>query len=124
MLAFALQAVAAFNLVCTGTSRSGPFPGGDLSQPGGEPFTITYRVDLEQGRYCAGECITTEAIAEVTDTEITFHRVPITDRGGSRILVNRETGRYVHIEVVKDDATVYQGDCQRAPFTGFPQRRF
>ena len=46
MIAAALQVAAAFNLVCTGTARTGPL-GLALPEAGGTPFAITYRIDLD-----------------------------------------------------------------------------
>lgn len=126
MLTFALQTVAAFNLVCTGTYQHVPVASLPMPPPaGGTPFTIIYRVDLESRRYCADTCTTTEALASVTDTMITFRLYPLgNEASGDVSSVNRETGMYTSVLIIGSGAIVSQGTCERAPFTGFPQRRF
>ena len=124
MLAFALQAVAAFNLVCTGTEATGKLSVGLVNSPDAQPYSITFRVDLEHGRWCSHECSTTQRIVSVSDTEIRLEtNVPGAD-DLSAVTLNRETGRFVDLLTIGENARLRQGTCERAPFTGFPQRRF
>ncbi|WP_395613955.1 hypothetical protein [Allosphingosinicella sp.] len=127
MIALALQVVAAFNLVCTGQHREGPMTmATPLGSRDGTPFSITYRVDLHRGRYCSGECRSTEALAEVTQGEIVFRfdRAARGDPSGNITRVNRETGLYTSTTILGELIFSDMGECQRAPFTGFPQPRF
>jgi hypothetical protein len=123
MIALALQVTAAFNLVCTGTS----FGGDDasfLTAPR-ESFTTVFRIDLERGRWCAGECPTTHRLADVTDTQITLQseREPTTHFRLTSSL-NRETGRYFSSLRMGKTRAVRNAQCEVAPFGGFPERRF
>lgn len=125
MIALALQVAAAFNLVCTGTYRTGPIAISTLDLPG-TPFTTVYRIDLSRGRFCTNECPSTSALARVTETEITLYDVH-TDPGtanGTTTNINRETGAYMSTSIFGDSMSVFTAQCERAPFTGFPTRRF
>jgi hypothetical protein len=106
MLAFALQAVAAFNLVCSVTATAGTSRARS---------TLILRVDLERWRWCISECRTTQPLVSVTETEIWFT---------SSRHVSRETGRYFDYNALPSGDFRAEGTCERAPFTGFPQRRF
>jgi hypothetical protein len=110
-------ALAAFNLICTGTLTS---------KMGSKPSATTYRVDLVGRRYCYDECLETRPIRALTDREIIFENGRFESGGRHRRTVNRKSGRiYDHVVVgpsrfeMKTDAI-----CRTAPFTGFPTRRF
>ena len=117
MLAAALQFAAAFNLVCSGTLRSGPL-GQALPEEGGEPFTITYRIDLDGRSWCSGACETTEPLADVIGGQILLR-----DRhhpGGSDVItITPATGRFTDTRIDGNTATLRSGTCEAAPFTGF-----
>jgi hypothetical protein len=118
MIAPALQAIAAFNLVCTGTLRTGPV-GLALPESGGEPFAITYRVDLASRSWCSDACDATEPLALVTDTEILLredHRA----NGSHVIIVGRLLGLFADTFINGNVATLRSGRCEQATFTGFP----
>lgn len=124
MIALALQGAAAFNLICTGTYTSGEL----LARPEEtRQVQVTLRVDLARGRWCGGTCETTAPIHRVTDTQITFryedNRRLDTD---TITTVNRESGEYFDRErfLSFNRYSMTMGTCERAPFTGFPARRF
>jgi len=118
VIALALQTLAAFNLVCTGTVRTGPI-GLALPEAGGAPFAITYRVDLASRLWCSDECAETESLALVTDTEFLLredHRAT----GSHVIIVGRQLGLFADTFIDGTTATLRSGRCEQAPFTGFP----
>lgn len=127
-LQFILMAAAAsgatFNLNCTGTYTWGKM----LSKPEQETqITVTYRVDLDSGRWCSGECKTTAQFYRVTDTQIVFRLSEDKEVGTDTITtVNRESGEYLDRDRLLFANLVFMtiGTCERAPFTGFPERLF
>ncbi|HYI64589.1 MAG TPA: hypothetical protein VEW71_06860 [Allosphingosinicella sp.] len=120
MIAAALQAIAAFNLACTGTMRSGPL-GLALPEGEGEPFTIVYRIDLEAGRWCSGECDIVEALAAVANGEIVL-RDRHDPAGSSVVRFLPGAGRFTDTQIAGNIATLRSGTCEPAAFTGFPIR--
>jgi hypothetical protein len=118
VIALALQTLAAFNLVCTGTMRTGPV-GLALPEAGGEPFAITYRVDLASRQWCSDECAETQALALVTDTEFLLREDHRAD-GSHVIIVGRQLGLFADTFITGNTATLRSGRCEQAPFTGFP----
>lgn len=114
----ALQAIAAFNLICTGTARTGPV-GLALPEAGGEPFTITYRIDLASRTWCSDACDAPEPLAEVTDTEILLRDVH-RPSGSHLIIVGRLLGIFADTAIDGPTAILRSGRCEQAPFTGFP----
>ena len=118
MTAPAVLAIAAFNLICTGTLRTGPV-GLAMPEGGGEPFAITYRVDLASRLWCSDECAQAEPLALVTETEILLrqdHRAS----GSHVIIVGRQLGLFADTFIEGATATLRSGHCAQAPFTGFP----
>jgi hypothetical protein len=119
-------ASSAFNLICTGMDDrqdKAPALGGHQPVPStNAPFREVYRVDLHQRRWCAGECRTTRGLYSVTPDTITFEfeRTP----PYSHAFVSRETGKYVRQAYFGTVESFRWGSCKRAPFTGFPMRRF
>jgi hypothetical protein len=118
MIALALQTLAAFNLICTGTARTGPI-GLAMPEAGGEPFAITYRVDLASRTWCSDECAETESLALVTDTEFLL-REDHRPNGSHVIIVGRQLGLFADTFINGATATLRSGRCEQAPFTGFP----
>lgn len=124
MLHLVAAAAAAFNLVCTGVVEKR-----DINGARSEPYSVTYRIDLNARLWCMGndeECKTPERLADVnplvikfsdstTDTPTRFFRYVD--------LVNRETGEHQFLSVYGREAamrmTSKKGQCTPAPFTGF-----
>jgi hypothetical protein len=115
-------AALAFNLICTGTTTTGELM--DFDKPK-TPVTVVLRVDLEKNRWCSGDCKSTAAIKELRETSIIF-RMGEDDNGDDFFYVNRETGEL--LDRTRSFAlkwiTLTQGQCEKAPFTGFPARKF
>lgn len=126
MIALALQVAAAFNLVCAGHYKVELKALSSINMTEGTPFAITYRIDLERGRFCTNDCASTEALANVTETEIVFRGDPVRqdDATGNDTRVNRETGAYASTITLSDEIVLFDGTCRRAPFTGFPPGGF
>lgn len=128
MLALALQAAMAFNLVCTGTYYLGEMRGLGLPEDR-QPFRAIIRVDLRSQRWCIDDCQTTSRLLRVSDTLIVFHASE--DSAGDNVMTaNRENGAFLDRMRLNAQGSasafisMRTGTCERAPFTGFPQRRF
>lgn len=127
-----VAAATAFNLECAGvaTESRGAFLRHEVLKT--EPVTRTLRVDLSAGRWCQGECPTTVPIVEVEDAVVTFLKKDNSVGGltvDEEMVVHRESGRFVYRrrfgDIVKDmSVRMEEGQCRRAPFTGFPTKVF
>lgn len=128
LLIGASPAMAAFNLECSGDLTTGS-EGAPETRTTLPLSTFVYRIDLEAKRWCAGDCATTEKIADIQDTLIFFAYEPYGEPG-VWTYVNRESGEYVSLTKwkskpgVKDFYVYTSAHCQRAVFTGFPERKF
>jgi len=113
------QLPAAFDLWCEGKqtefTKEGPLE---------TVFTRIFRIDLASGRYCDGDCTSTRAIFRVEDNKITFFDSFSQSGLGSEQSVNRETGELFEGRIGVDATTLSFGQCERRPFSGFPQRQF
>jgi hypothetical protein len=118
MLAVPLQIVAAFNLACSGSMRSGPV-GLALPEQDGEPFTITYRIDLDARRWCSDACTETEALNTVFEGQIVLRDQHDPD-GSSVVTIIPALGRFTDTLIEGNTATLRSGTCAPEPFTGFP----
>ena len=118
MIAAALPVIAAFNLACSGMLRSGPV-GLALPERDGEPFTITYRIDLDSRRWCSGACDTIEPLASVVEGQILLRERH--ESGGSNVVtIFPAQRRFTDTMIEGNTATLRSGTCQPEPFTGFP----
>jgi hypothetical protein len=121
-----VQSLIAFNLACTGSSVS--VHGGRIH---GElrPMSVVFRIDLDANRFCSDVCAETQPIASVTYGDIVLQD-EIEKVSGEVIYrtVSRESGRYYAQRKTgvgrKLKRVVMVGNCERAPFTGFPERKF
>lgn len=120
MIATALEAALAFNLVCTGSVRTGPL-GLVMPEAGGAPVEVTYRVDLGARLWCSGECETVERLDTVFEGMIVLRDLHY-PAGSSVIMVEPATGRFTDTRIEWNTATLTSGACRVAPFTGFLNR--
>ncbi|MFL6727196.1 MAG: hypothetical protein ACJ8FS_11880 [Sphingomicrobium sp.] len=130
MIAVALLAASAltFNLVCVGNEDHDAkmtqlLPPGRQMQSATIPFRETYRINLEQRRWCRDTCARTEALVSVTRSDIIIED----NRSGEMRFstVGRETGKYSSSFYLPNFVKVFQyGSCKREPFTGFPRQKF
>jgi hypothetical protein len=118
MLAVPLQIVAAFNLVCSGTMRSGPV-GLALPEQDGEPYSITYRIDLDARRWCSDACAAIEPLDSVFEGQIVL-RNQHDEAGSSVVTIFPARGRFTDTLIEDNIATLRSGTCAPEPFTGFP----
>lgn len=123
----AAAAVAAFNLVCSGTNYNFN-PSIPLSPHVDErAFMRTYRIDLDSGRWCLEECRETKPLYGVSETQILLAVDDFGDENDLHdvlIRINRETGELVDRLRVHTFGIMYLGKCAPAPFSGFPARKF
>lgn len=120
MIATALEAALAFNLVCSGTVRTGPL-GLAMPEAGGTPMEITYRVDLDAGLWCSGACEMVEPLNSVFGGVIVLRDLHH-PAGSSVIMVTPATARFTDTRIEGNTATLASGACRVAPFTGFLDR--
>src|SRR6185312_12231603 len=118
MIATALQIGLAFNLICSGTMRSGPV-GLALPEQDGQPFTITYRIDLDARRWCSDECGETEALDSVVEGQILLRDRHDPD-GSNVVTIFPAQRRFTDTAIAGNVATLRSGTCDPEPFTGFP----
>lgn len=121
LLQSAASAANAFNLVCAGMMM----PLDRSAAP--EPINFELRIDLDAKRWCRGDCSETIPIQAVGETVILLEAYEL----GALFIsttVNRESGNYES----KSEASIggrpagnaIFATCERAPFTGFPARKF
>lgn len=119
MIGVALQAAAAFNLVCSVVTTGMP----------SRRSTLVMRVDLQSMRYCMERCAQTLPIKRVSESEIVFHD-GMSEYSNTiiRRRVNRESGQYWSSTSSRFGGRAIETDshgrCEAAPFTGFPAPRF
>lgn len=117
-----LQAAAAaltFNLICTGTMEARTVDGID-----NEPYRYEYRIDLQRGKWCEGDCRALHDFVRVSQTQLTLEDVNIDtphERRTSLNLINRETGEQRIFASTRHLLLMeWRGTCERAAFSGFP----
>ncbi|MFZ5748231.1 MAG: hypothetical protein ACOY45_11335 [Pseudomonadota bacterium] len=121
----AADASEPFNLVCTGTLSSRSMDGETK-----KPYRSVYRIDLDRGKWCDGDCEALHDIASVQPTQIALQDKRVdtpSERSMMANLIDRRTGEHT---VTATSATPglrgsvlimqWHGQCERAPFTGFP----
>ena len=122
---FATPAIAAtFNLVCSGTITTDSF----YARGQKEPYSYTYRIDLDKRKWCEGQCGVIRDIHDVQPVRIELEppedtNTPTKKRFFSST-INRTTG--VHSTLLTSgrgtDMLImkWEGSCSKQPFTGFP----
>ncbi len=108
-----------FDLVCTETLAKG------------RPSTPTYRfrIDLDQNRWCEGDCMAPREIAAVTADRYTLVDNEFRGRGlrtTNLNFIDRLTGQHSEMTIARgglSQVTERQGRCERQPFSGMPQPR-
>ena len=118
--AVALQAVAALNMVCAGTLRTGPV-GLALPESAGEPFEITYRVDMARRTWCTGACESREPIAYEGEGYVVL-RDRQRANGSHVITLFPSAARFTDTLIEGDQATLRSGVCLPGGFENVPDR--
>lgn len=119
-----IAALAAFNLICTGTLTSK-----SAQDEEAKPYSTTYRIDLENGQWCEGDCRTIKPIQDIQPTQLVLidrNSFGVLGRQWSNIRLDRETGKHVATEslgIGTEFASLsqWEGQCERAEFSGFPE---
>jgi hypothetical protein len=88
---------------------------------------VTFRIDLDRGKWCEGQCEVIRDIASVTDKVITLHDGPIPRYRVSSIwttTINRHSREHLEERFVTGtvvvSGTVRRGECREGPFEEFP----
>lgn len=118
LLAAALQAALAFNLICTGTERAGPL-GLALPMTDAVPWEVGYRVDLDLRRWCSDACTATEEVGGIMLGQILLRDRHSAD-GSHVITFDPATGHLTDTLNQGNRQVLRQAICTRADFTGFP----
>lgn len=116
---------AQFNLTCSGTQSTKSIEG-ETS----EPYTSTYRIDLDRKKWCEGDCKALHDIASVQPTQLTLETEnvdTVSERSTLSNIVDRETGTHkisATSSTPRAHATAitlnWDGRCEPALFSGFP----
>ena len=118
LLLLALQAALTFDLDCAGPERAGPL-GLALPESEARPWQTSYRIDLDQRRWCSDDCVQTEAVGGIV-----LARILLRDRHGPEgshvIIFDPATGLLTDTLNRGDRMVLRHARCTRAPFTGFP----
>lgn len=115
---------ATFNLICSGESVTTRGTGSSAETEFSE-FETTYRVDLTERRWCRDKCERTFAFAAITPTELIFDDMDIpSEKAYNHVTVNRESGSYSVVAGWIFGTVMKTGYCTKAPFEGFPSRKF
>ena len=117
MIAATLPMIAAFNLVCSGTMRTGPL-GLAMPESDGTPFSITYRIDLDGRSWCSDACETTEPLADAFENVLIL-REQHHPAGSSVILVNPALGRFTDTRIEATPRRCAAGFASRRRSLGF-----
>jgi len=87
-----------------------------------------YRIDLERGEWCAGQCKRIMKIAEITAGMLTLNedKPTLSDRVRAHNRINRVTGdwEWYYFDPNYPSTMDHRGMCERAPFSGFPAGKF
>lgn len=121
-LTLVMAIAATFNLVCTGNETTGRMSSNRATDEK-TSFTEVYRVDLLNNRWCSDVCRDTKAIKLVDDTHINLQSGSYAGVE-SFLTISRETGDYFYMFRTNSAFRTRSGSCERAPFTGFPERKF
>ena len=127
LLPIAAAAAATFNLVCGGTISTTNINGDQ-----NEPFSYTYRFDLDRKLMCDGDCKGTNPIERVEPGYLLLSSKnvdTVSERDRSEMTIDRETGDFKGYSSSENrrlgPASIllmkWVGKCERQPFTGFPQ---
>lgn len=114
-----------FDLVCSGILTTKSF-----FQDSSEAYTSHLRIDLQQRKWCEGECKGLHDIVDVQPIAITLEDTKvdtISERSLLNNTINRETGEQRILSTSADprqrgSALIMQwvGKCDPAAFSGFP----
>lgn len=113
--------LSAFNLSCSVTSAVSQGERADDVKG----LELSYRVDLNVERYCAGACAESRPIKSVSARELLLESNFAPD--GSHletIRINRESGMLVWVLGKAPDDFRAIGICEPTPFTGLPRPKF
>jgi hypothetical protein len=106
-----------FDLICTGT----PGNDGALVYAGAD---LRLRVDLAAGKWCEDDCRVINPIVEQQPAMLWLEKASEIEQRREQVhvrAVNRETGQYLRIQESRFGQISERGQCQRAPFSGFPK---
>ena len=109
LLATPAMAADEFDLICSGSMA-----------------TVRYRVDLTKGEACSGACERTWKMGAATSSELyVIDRRP-EYRGDleEQMVVNRATGKWAYFMSMNGKPDSGAGQCELAPFSGFPTAKF
>lgn len=127
-LAFALAGSTqgqTFDLVCTGELTTESINGNEA-----KPYSVRYRVNLTDGKWCEGDCADTSPIAKTSPGVIVFESID-KDAPSERVRkinnVSRETGQHLALYTSRSIGGAmsivtmrWKGMCEPAEFSGFP----
>lgn len=118
-MAIGIAFVAAFDLVCAGTTSILS----DTAALQKQQLNVHFRIDLDAGRWCEGECKETNLLVAVTDTKIVLENIRNSDVLEMR-QISRESGKLSGYGFFGPTSFAEDANCERAEFSGFPAKKF
>ncbi|WP_278983275.1 hypothetical protein [Sphingobium yanoikuyae] len=107
-----------FDLICQGRARYG-------APASWQKFENRYRVDLAAKRWCRDNCERVMPLADVSEARITFTSIHNNASiGDVDHFVERSSGRLVEIMASRYSPTTVEAQCEAAPFSGLPDKKF
>lgn len=116
-------AAQSYDLHCAGTEQ-------DSIDGPATPYEYGFRVDLGTGRWCWDHCERTFEIHEVAPERLVLADEDTREPRGRYYLlneINRQTGRHELVSISTMLPGRYrkvEGQCERRPFSGFPEPKF
>lgn len=123
---------SSFDLICNLENTLSDVVGFHSEQFGKASFTTRrFRIDLGSERWCESDCVETSPLYRVDDRDIVFAASGSPGVTDSIEMVSRESGQFTEririfsqVDPLKIEVFMTKGVCLRAPFTGFPAKRF
>lgn len=85
---------------------------------------IRFRFDLQQKKWCVGECQSVWFIDELGDSTIKFTMSTKDDSDLWSITIDRYTSKFWAVRRGYGSEPQDWGQCRVEPFSGFPQKKF
>jgi hypothetical protein len=118
-LALTMAAVAAFNLVCNVEERAST--SADDATETTKDVSIVFRIDLDNKRWCSGECLIVHSVVDFNDRHITL-AFAVDDTVPAFLAVHIERSPWIlnSTSQTADRIVTRLGLCENARFSGFP----
>lgn len=118
MVSTPAMAADQFDLICQGRAKYG-------ASASWQKFENRYRVDLAAKRWCRDNCERVMPLADVNEARITFTSIhDDATIGDVDHFVERASGHLVEIHSSRFSPQTVAAQCEAAPFSGMPEKKF